>query len=114
MTNTNVLGNEQISDYRDNGFLIVRDVLPPSETNTLRRIVENQAECNAHAPSLEYPAPGKYTVSGNAMSAHPGLAPIAEHPTIVNCIESLLGDQAHLAAFVAYVRTPGDKGSNPA
>ena len=113
MTQAGVLGNEQISDYRDNGFLVVRNVLPPSETNSLRRIVENQAECNAHAPSLEYPAPGKYTVSGNTISAHPGLAPIAEHPTIIDCVESLLGEQAHLTAFVAYVRTPGDKGSNP-
>ena len=113
MTQAGVLGDEQIADYRENGFLVVRNVLPPSETNSLRRIVENQAECNAYAPSLEYPAPGKYTVSGNTISAHPGLAPIAEHPTIVDCVESLLGERAHLAAFVAYVRTPGDKGSNP-
>ncbi len=112
MIQASVLSDAQISDYRENGFLIVRNVLPPDETATLRRIAEEQAECNSFAPSLEYPEPGKYTVSGNTMSADPGLAPIAEHPTIVNCIESLLGEQAHLAAFVAYVRTPGDKGSN--
>ncbi len=113
MADTNVLSNEQISDYRENGFLVIRNVLSLDETVTLREIAEAQAECNAAESSLEYPEPGKYTVSGNTMSAHPKLAPIAEHPTIVHCIESLLGEQAHLAAFVAYVRTPGDKGSNP-
>ena len=113
MANINVFTSEQIADYRENGFLIVRNVLSLDETVTLREIAEAQAECNAAESSLEYPEPGKYTVSGNTMSAHPKLAPIAEHPTIVNSIESLLGEQAHLAAFVAYVRTPGDKGGNP-
>ena len=113
MTQVSVLSDVQIADYRENGFLVVRNVLPSGETDTLRKIAEEQAECNASPSSLEYPEPGKYTVSGNTMSAHPGLAPIAEHPTIVHCIESLLGEQAHLAAFVAYVRTPGDKGANP-
>ena len=113
MTRASVFSDEQIADYRENGFLVVRNVLPSGETDTLRKIAEEQAECNASPSSLEYPEPGKYTVSGNTMSAHPGLAPIAEHPTIVHCIESLLGEQAHLAAFVAYVRTPGDKGANP-
>ena len=113
MANTNVFTNEQIADYRENGFLVVRNVLPPGETEAVRKIVEAQAEHTAFPLSLEYPEPGKYTVSGNTMSAHPKLAPIAEHPTIIRCIESLLGEQAHLAAFVAYVRTPGDTGANP-
>jgi ectoine hydroxylase-related dioxygenase (phytanoyl-CoA dioxygenase family) len=113
MTNSNILSDEQLADYQENGFLVVRNVLSPDETVPLRRIVEEQAECNAYAPSLKYPAPGKYTVSGNTISAHTGLAPIAEHPTIVDCVESLLGERAHLTAFVAYMRTPGDKGSDP-
>ena len=93
MTNTNILSDEQLADYQENGFLVVRNVLSPDETVTLRRIVEEQAKCNAFAPSLEYPEPGKYTISGNTISAHPGLAPIAEHPTIVDCVESLLGER---------------------
>ena len=113
MSQVNALSDAQISDYRENGFLIVRNVLSPDESVTLRKIVEAQAECKAFSPSLDYPEPGKYTVSGNLMSAQPGLAPIAERPEIVNSVESLLGERAHLAAFVAYVRTPGDKGSNP-
>ena len=84
MANTNVFSNEQIADYRENGFLIVRNVLSSDETEALRKIVEAQAERTAFPFSLKYPEPGKYTVSGNMMSAHLGLAPIAEHPTIVN------------------------------
>ena len=87
MTQAGVLGNEQIADYRENGFLVVRNVLPPSETNSLRRIVENQAECNAYAPSLEYPAPGKYTVSGNTISAHPDWRRLPNTPQLLTALK---------------------------
>ena len=50
MTNTNILSDEQLADYQENGFLVVRNVLSPDETVPLRRIVEEQAECNAYAP----------------------------------------------------------------
>ena len=55
MADTNALSNEQISDYRENGYLIVRDVLPPDDTVALRRIVEAQAACKAFSPSLQLP-----------------------------------------------------------
>ena len=58
---------------------------------------------------LKYPEPAKYTVSGNRM-ADPGMAPIIEHPVIVDTVETLLGQSAHLTAFVAYLRSPGDTG----
>ena len=44
------------------------------------------------------------------MMSEPGLASIAEHPTVVGAAESALGGLAQLAAFVAYLRTPGDQG----
>jgi hypothetical protein len=91
----------------------VRQVLPFAETDALRCIVEAQAKHNAYPPSLEYLTPGKYTVSGNKMADHPGLAPIVEHPGIVDRVECLLGQPAYLTAYVAYVRTPGDNGSGP-
>ena len=60
--------------------------------------------------SLKYPEPGKYTIAGNKM-AESSLASIAEHPTVVNAVECALGQPAHLTAFVAYLRSPGDRGS---
>ncbi len=107
---TPALSDQQIADYHENGYLIVRNVLSPDGADELRRIVQQQAQHNGYPPSLKYPEPGKYTISGNKI-AEPGLAPIAEHPTVVDVVECALGQPAHLTAYVAYLRTPGEKGS---
>jgi ectoine hydroxylase-related dioxygenase (phytanoyl-CoA dioxygenase family) len=104
------IDDQQMADYHENGYLIVRNLLSSEEVETLRDIVKAQAKWNSYPPSLKYPTPGKYTISGNKM-AEPGLASIAEHPTVVQAVEAALGQPAHLTAYVAYLRTPGDKGS---
>ena len=104
------LSQQQIADYHDEGYVIVRNVLSSKEAAELRRIVQRRVQRGAaHPASRTYPESAKYTVSGNMM-AEPGLAPIAEHPTVVGAVESALGGPAHLTAFVAYLRTPGDTG----
>ena len=107
---TQALSNQQIADYHENGYLVIRHVLSSGQTDELRQIVQKQAQSNAYPSSLKYPEPGKYTISGNKM-AEPGLASIAEHPIVVDAVECLLGQPAYLTAYVAYLRTPGDKGS---
>ncbi len=109
-TITPVLSEQQIADYNEEGYLIVRNVLSPKEADELRRVVQREVQRDAYPSSLTYPQPAKYTVSGNRLAA-PGLAAIAEHPTVVGTVESALGQPAHLTAYVAYLRTPGDKGA---
>ena len=106
---TSTLTNQQIADYRTNGYLIIRDVVSSQETSELRSIVQRMARAGAYPSSLQYPTPGKYTISGNRI-AEPGLSPIAEHPVVVDAVETILGQPAHLTAYVAYLRSPGDKG----
>jgi hypothetical protein len=102
--------DQQMAEYDKNGYLIVRNLLSPDEVEALRSVVHDQAQWNSYPPSLKYPTPGKYTISGNKM-AEPGLSSIAEHPTVVQAVEAALGEPAHLTAYVAYLRTPSDKGS---
>ena len=108
-TFTPSLGKQQIAGFHEEGYLIVRNVLSSREAADLRRVVREQVQRGAYPPTLSYPEPAKYTVSGNRM-AEPGLASIAEHPTVVGAVESALGGLAHLTASVAYLRTPSDKG----
>lgn len=109
-TITPTLSEQQIADYNEEGYLIVRNVLSPKEADELRRVVQKEVQRDAYPSSLTYPQPAKYTVSGNRLAA-PGLAAIAEHPMVVSAVESALGQPAHLTAYVAYLRTPGDKGA---
>ena len=109
-TNPRTLTETQIADYHDCGYLILRGVLSSGEADALRRLVVEETPRLGYPPKLKYPEPGKYTIGGNSM-AEPGFAPIAEHPTVVNAVECLLGHSAYLTAYVAYLRSPGDKGS---
>ena len=107
-----ILSEQQLTNFREDGYLIVRNVLSAKEAAELRRTVQQQVERKAYPASLKYPEPAKYTVSGNRL-AEPGLTQIAEHPTVVSTVEAALGQPSHLTAYVAYLRTPGDKGSRP-
>ena len=109
-TVTASLSKQQIADFHEDGYLIVRNVLSAKEADALRRTVQKEVKRDAYPASLKYPEPAKYTVSGNRLAA-PGLTEIAEHPTVINAVESALGQPAHLTAYVAYLRTPGDRGA---
>ena len=76
------LSKQQIADYHEDGYLIVRNVLSPKEADELRRVVQKEVKRGAYPSSLTYPQPAKYTVSGNRLAA-PGLTAIAEHPAVV-------------------------------
>ena len=106
---TSTLTDQQIAEYHSDGYLIIRDVVSSQETSELRRIVQRMVGEEAYPSSRNYPAPGKYTIGGNRM-AEAGLSPIAEHPVVVDAVEAVLGKPAHLTAYVAYLRAPGDKG----
>lgn len=99
----------EIEAYRENGYHIIRGVLSADEASAYREHVREEVKRDAFPSKLKYPEPAKYTVSGNRM-ADPGMAPIIEHPVIVDTVETLLGQPAHLTAFVAYLRSPGDTG----
>ncbi len=109
MTKSSTISEEQKAGYRGDGYLVIRNLLSSDEVEAWRRVVQRQAPLHAYPPTLKYPEPAKYTVSGNKL-AEPGMAPMAEHPGMIDAVEGLLGQPAHLAAFVAYVRTPGNKG----
>ena len=108
-TMTPSLTEQQIADYHEDGYIIVRNVLSTKEADELRHVVQQAVKRDAYPATLKYPQPAKYTVSGNRL-ADPGLTAIAEHPTVVGAVESVLGQPAYLTAYVAYLRTSGDKG----
>lgn len=109
VTERSTISEEQRAGYEENGYLVIRNLLSPDEIGAWRSVVQVQARINAYPPTLKYPEPAKYTVSGNKL-AEPGMAQMAEHAGMIDAIEGLLGQPAHLAAFVAYVRTPGNVG----
>ena len=103
------VGDRAVAEYRKNGYHVVRGALTSAEVDEYRRHVQTYVRTDRHETWLDYPEPAKYTVAGNTM-AKPGLASIVELPAVVSVVEALLGEPAYLTAYVAYVRTPGNKG----
>ena len=65
MTTTITLSGQQVADCHEDSYLIIRNVLSTDEIAEFRQYVPQQIEVNAYPPSLKYPFPGKYTISGN-------------------------------------------------
>ena len=65
MTNTITLSDQQVADYHEDGYLIIRNVLSTDEIAEFRQYVQQQVETNTYPPSLKHSTPGKYTISGN-------------------------------------------------
>ena len=106
------LSDQDKAGYQDKGYHIIRNVLTLDEVEHYRCLVQEYARDGrawTEGEGFEYPTPGKYTIQGNQM-ADPGFVPIVEHPVVVNAVETFLGELAYLTAFVAYLRSPGDKG----
>ncbi|AWT59791.1 MAG: hypothetical protein DF168_00986 [Candidatus Moanabacter tarae] len=107
-----ILSDQDKGAYQEKGYHIIRNVLTLDEAEHYRSLVQEYTRGGrawTDGEGLEYPTPGKYTIQGNQM-ADPGFVPVVEHPVVVNAVESFLGESSYLTAFVAYLRSPGDKG----
>ncbi len=106
-----MLTNEQIQQYKRDGYLILKGAIPEEDVQRLERGVKNNPPLDGtldpNAPV--FPAPGRYTLATQA-PADPDLGFIIEHPTVVDPVRTLLEDEPRLTAYVIYDRTPGGAG----
>ena len=108
-----MLTTDQLETYQRDGYLILRSAIDEAEVLRLERGFARHPPVDGTLDSTKtYPEPGRYTLANNCLK-DPDLAFIAEHPTILDAAETLLGDAPRLTAFVIYDRTPGG-GSIPA
>ena len=53
------LSEQQIVDYHEDGYLIVRNVLSAKEADELRRVVQQEVMRDAYPSTLKYPQTGE-------------------------------------------------------
>ena len=107
------LGRDDICSYHENGFLIVRGGFREEEMRCFDRAILRCAKapgCLSTDRKSRYPERSKYTIASEGL-LDPDLAFIADDPSILDAVETLLGKPPSLSAFVSYLRTPGDRGS---
>ena len=104
---------DQLETYQRDGLLILRGAVDEVEIQRLERGFARHPPLDGTLDSTKtYPEPGRYTLANNCLK-DPDLAFIAEHPTILDGAETLLGDAPKLTAYVLYDRTPGGPGIPP-
>ena len=98
--------SDQVQSYWDQGYVIVRDLFSEEK-------IEHISESLMRAVRRDHGEPepaSRYTLLTNVVE-DPILADQAGDPQIVDAAEALLGGPAVLATFVAYLKTPGAKGT---
>lgn len=102
-----------VAFYRERGYLIASGLFCEEELARMDRAILRLAqrpECRSTDRKSRYPQPSKYTIGDEGL-LDPDLSFIAEHPLVVDAVETLLHKQAYLSASVSYLRTPNDTGS---
>ena len=102
----------QKQSYDDNGFLVVKGAFTTAELDRMERGVMRAVRAgNCIDEEKTYPAPAtQYTVEGQYQD-DPDLLFVAEHPTVIELVQALLGAPACLSAFISYLKTPGASGT---
>ena len=101
-----MLTPRQIQLYHDRGYVVIPGLY--GETK-LRSITESLMEAARRQHGDPQPA-SRYVLLTDVVAELP-LASLASDPVIVDAVETLLGDAAVMATFVAYLKTPGAGGT---
>ena len=105
------LNQIQVDSFRDNGFLVVPDLLNSDEVSRIADATRSEFETHRYMPGkVRFPEPSKYVLSEDSLRL-PDIRLVVDHPRIVNAASELLQDEVCVSAFVIYSMTPGSEGT---
>ena len=107
-----VLTPGQITRFRDDGFLVVPDLMSKDETDRLADSAYSEFHNQRHIGkgSTLFPEPGKYTLSEDSLRLA-DVRRVVDHPQITSAASELLEDEIRISAFVIYAMPPGSPGT---
>ena len=101
------------AELRQNGWCVVRDVLPPERIDDARRALELAATRyrasggNTFMPELD-PNDSNVRVF-NLLELHPLFRELIRHPVAVTLVRGLLGEHYRISNFTANIARPGSR-----
>ena len=106
-----VLSPGQVSRFRDDGFLVVPDLMTGDEIDRLADAVHSEFRKQRHiGEGRHFPDPGKYTLSEDSLRL-PDVRRLVDHPQVTAAASELLEDEIRISAFVIYAMPPGSPGT---
>ena len=105
------LSRTQVDSFRDDGFLVVADLLNSDEVSRIADAARAEFETHRYvAAKTRFPAPTKYVLSEDSLRL-PDIRLVVDHPRIVAAATELLEDEVCISAFVIYSMPPGTAGT---
>ena len=93
------LTQKQIDRFHDDGFLVVPDLLSPSEVDRLADAARAEFEAHRYVPgTVRFPTPATYLLSEDNLQIA-DVRFVVDHPRIVTGVAELLGPEICLSAF---------------
>ena len=112
MTASSSFSAEQLRDYDEQGFVVLRGAFTKEEMDRVVLAVRRQVTKNEVITDGEpYPSPATLYVLNQHHVEQPELSYFCAHPRIVESVQTLLGCDAVLSAATTYVKTPGAAGT---
>ena len=106
-----VLSPGQIARFRDDGFLVVPDLMGRDEIDRLADAVRSEFRNQRHVgEGRRFPDPGKYTLSEDSLRLA-DVRRVVDHPQVTAAAAELLEDEIRISAFVIYSMPPGSPGT---
>lgn len=106
-----VLSPAQIAGFRDDGFLVVPDLMSRDEIDGLADAVRSEFVTQRHiGVGRHFPDPGKYTLSEDSLRLA-DVRRVVDHPQVTAAVSELLEDEIRISAFVIYAMPPGSQGT---
>lgn len=108
-----VLTQEQVDRFRDDGFLVIPDLLLAEEVNQLADSVRTEFEGQRHIDKGKklFPEPWTYTLSEESLRLA-DLRHVVDRPQITGAVSQLLEDEIRLSSFIVYAKPPGAPGTS--
>lgn len=111
------LSSEELTAYREDGFVVLRDVLGDDELERLATGVERELggprERRRTTPGAgpETGQTGDYSVLIDECLGEADVNFVIDHPNILAAVETLLGDRPVLSEFSIHIKRPGWEGT---
>ena len=111
-----MLSEDDVRIYREQGYLVVPDVLTPAEVAGLRRatdeVVAGAAQVSQHTEVYDLedghrPETPRVRRINNPHCRHPAFAAMVRHPRIVACLNALWGPNVRFDISKLNMKSPG-------
>jgi ectoine hydroxylase-related dioxygenase (phytanoyl-CoA dioxygenase family) len=108
-----VLGDDELETYRNEGFLVPRYRLDEATVATLQRLTERLVADNPHLLDQPMTCPHVPNSGVQGLRSSPGWLDICTHPAVLDMVEQIIGPDIILWSSTVFYKRPSEGPAAP-